>query len=983
MIDEFINNLKELKGFKEEIVHHKTIKSRAASYSDLSPPLPLPLQKALDSCRITNLYRHQTETITRVREKKNVIIATPTASGKTLAYNIPVLEAILDDSQSRAFYLFPIKALEQDQLRTVNELISGIEGESITAAIYDGDTTAYKKKKLRDNPPNIIITNPDMFHSSFLPYHSNWSDFFCNLKYIVIDELHTYRGVFGSHIAQVFRRINRVVAHYGGAPQYIACSATIPNPEEFAGTLTGLPFEVIGSSGAPEPDRHFMFVNPAGSPHTEAASLVKRLLEHDLKVIAFTKSRKITELLHTWIIQQNPDSAPYVSSYRAGFLPEERRTIEKGLFEGRIRAVISTSALEVGIDIGGLDVCILVGYPGTIINTWQRGGRAGRGARPALIMLLAQQDALDQYFMKNPEDFFGRECENAVLDPLNMPILKAHLPCAASELPITQTDCAFDLKKIAPAIHELVQSGELLMGEADGSYFSSRMRPHRFVDIRSIGEAYTIMENGTKKIIGQVSGLRAFTECHKGAIYLHRASQYQVESIDVELKNIMVKRADVSYFTRTKSEKETEIMEVAGSKPVGNFIVRKGTIKVTETVTGYEKRSIRGQTLLSRHPLDLPPVIYETVGLWVEIVKEIEVSVKERGLHFMGGIHAIEHALIAMFPLFALCDRNDIGGISTTFHPQVKRGAIFIYDGHPGGVGLSERGYDFIEELLTATHRLTSLCECDTGCPSCIHSPKCGSGNKPLDKMAAIEVLEQLLAMKPLSTGSVPYTDTAEISGLQTPERVIDEVPARRVCYFDLETRRGADEVGGWRNIHLMRLAVGVIYDSLDDEYYTYFEKDAVALIEKLRSADLVVGFNVIRFDYTVLQPYTVHDLKNIRTFDILADIHKRLGYRLSLNHLAMKTLKVEKTADGLQSLKWFREGRIDEVAHYCKKDVKITRDLFLFGSTSRYLLFEKKNCGIVRLPVEWEVEDIIRNGENAGGKAGSTPKLPPRSGKT
>ncbi|MCP5003541.1 MAG: DEAD/DEAH box helicase, partial [Planctomycetes bacterium] len=370
MIDEFINNLKELKGFKEEIVHHKTIKSRAASYSDLSPPLPLPLQKALDSCRITNLYRHQTETITRVREKKNVIIATPTASGKTLAYNIPVLEAILDDPKSRAFYLFPIKALEQDQLRTVNELISGIEGESITAAIYDGDTTAYKKKKLRDNPPNIIITNPDMFHSSFLPYHSNWSDFFCNLKYIVIDELHTYRGVFGSHIAQVFRRINRVVAHYGGTPQYIACSATIPNPEEFAGTLTGLPFEVIGSSGAPEPDRHFMFVNPAGSPHTEAASLVKRLLEHDLKVIAFTKSRKITELLHTWIIQQNPDSAPYVSSYRAGFLPEERRTIEKGLFEGRIRAVISTSALEVGIDIGGLDVCILVGYPGTIINTW-------------------------------------------------------------------------------------------------------------------------------------------------------------------------------------------------------------------------------------------------------------------------------------------------------------------------------------------------------------------------------------------------------------------------------------------------------------------------------------------------------------------------------------------------------------------------------------------------------------------------------------
>lgn len=685
MIDEFINTLKKRKDFQEQIVHHKTIKSRVAMCQELVPPLPPQLQKALKQYRITNLYQHQTEAITKAREKKNVIIATPTASGKTLAYNIPVLESILNDPESRAFYLFPIKALEQDQLRSVNELISAIEGEAITAAIYDGDTTPYKKKRLRENPPNIIITNPDMFHSSFLPYHSNWSDFFRNLKFIVIDELHTYRGVFGSHIAQIFRRINRIVEHYGGAPQYIACSATIPNPEEFASTLTGLPFEVVGSSGAPEPVRHFLFVNPTESPYTETVLLVKRLLEHDLKVIAFTKSRKITELLHTWIVQQNPTLAPYVSSYRAGFLPEERRTIEKDLFEGRIKAVISTSALEVGIDIGGLDVCILVGYPGTIINTWQRGGRAGRGDTPALIMLMAQHDALDQYFMKNPDDFFARGYENAVLDPFNKPILKAHLPCAASELAISPSEHIFGFPKIAPALEELVHSGGLLRGDGDGSYFSSRRRPHRFVDIRSIGEGYTIMEKGTKQTIGQVSGFRAFTECHTGAIYLHRASQYQVDSVDVELRNILVKRTDVSYFTRPKSEKETEIREVTGSKPVGNFIVRKGAIQVTEIVTGYEKRSVRGQVLLSRHPLDLPPIIYETVGLWIEIVKEIELSVNSMGLHFMGGIHAIEHAVIAMFPLFALCDRNDIGGISTTFHPQVKKGAIFIYDGYPVG----------------------------------------------------------------------------------------------------------------------------------------------------------------------------------------------------------------------------------------------------------------------------------------------------------
>ena len=935
------------------------------------------MQKALERYRITNLYLHQAEAINRVREKKHVIIATPTASGKTLAYNIPVLESILNDRESRAFYLFPIKALEQDQLRSINELISALGGEGITAAIYDGDTTPYQKKKIKDNPPNIIITNPDMFHSGFLPYHSNWGDFFKNLKFIVIDELHTYRGVFGSHIAQVFRRMNRITEHYGGTPQYIACSATIPNPEEFAETLTGLPFEVVRSSGAPEPDRHFLFINPAVSPYTETVSLIRRLLENDLKVIAFTKSRKITELLHTWIIQQNPAFAPYVSSYRAGFLPEERRTIEKDLFEGRIKAVISTSALEVGIDIGGLDACILVGYPGTIINTWQRGGRAGRGKRPALIMLLAQQDALDQYFMKNPDDFFARGCENAVLDPFNKPILKAHLPCAASELGISQAERFFDFRKIAPALEELVHSGELLRGEADGVYFSSRRRPHRFVDIRSIGEGYTILEKGTKQIIGQVSGLRAFTECHKGAIYLHRASQYQVDSIDIELRNILVKRVEVSYFTRPKSEKETEIMEITGSKPIGNFIIKKGSLKVTEFVTGYEKRSVRGQTLLSRHPVELPPVMYETVGFWIEIVKEIEMSAENSGLHFMGGIHAVEHALIAMFPLFALCDRNDIGGISTTFHPQVKSGAIFIYDGYPGGVGLSERGYDSIEELLTATLKLMASCECETGCPSCIHSPKCGSGNKPLDKRAAIEVLEQLLAIKPLRTGNLPDTAKSEIPEPLVSEKGRYELPGRRICYFDLETQRGADEVGGWRNIHLMRLAIGVIYDSLDDAYYTYFEKDVGALIEKLRSSDLVVGFNVIRFDYTVLQPYTIHDLKEIATFDILADIHTKLGYRLSLNHLAMKTLKVEKTADGLQSLKWFKEGKIDEIAHYCSKDVEITRDLFLFGNTNRYLLFEKKDCGIVRLPVEWEVEEIIRKNNSSSRKVRNTPKFP------
>ncbi len=957
MIEQYVQNLKNWDHFSDHIVHHEVIPPIQARHVRLDPPLPDPLREALKSTGIRRLFRHQTEAITKARDGKNVLIATPTASGKTLAYNIPVLEAICKDPQSRAFYLFPIKALEQDQLKGFRELASAVAGREIRVEVYDGDTPPYQKSKIKNDPPHVIITNPDMFHAGFLPYHSNWADFFKNLKFIVVDELHTYRGVFGSHIAQVIRRINRVAEHYGGKPQYIACSATIANPKEFAAELTGLPFEVIDESGAPNPGRHFLFVNPVSSPYTETVTLIRWLLSKDLKVIAFTKSRKITELIHSWLIQQNKEIAPFVSSYRAGFLPEERREIEKNLFEGKIKAVISTSALELGIDIGGLDACILVGYPGTIINVWQRGGRAGRGQRPALNVLIAQPDALDQYFMRNPEDFFQRGFESAVLDPYNTQILEGHLPCAASELPLTPTDRFFSFDKISPVLEKLVGSGALLQGEEKDTYFSARRRPQRFVDIRSVGEGYTILEKGSDRVIGKVSGSRVFTECHPGAIYLHRAVQYQIHSLDTEFKNIRAEKTRVPFFTKPKTEKETEILEITGTKPVANFIIRKGRLKVTECVEEFEKRTINGQKLLSTHELKLPPITYETVGFWIEIEKAIEEATITNGLHFMGGIHAVEHGIISLFPLYALCDRDDIGGISTPFHEQVEKAAIFIYDGHPGGVGLCERGFDSIESLLESTLKLIASCECETGCPSCIHSPKCGSGNKPLDKEAAEEVLELLLGVKPLSTGKIQ----AKEPKLSKPKpKKASAAPKRRICFFDLETQRGADEVGGWKNTHLMRMSVGVVYDSMEEAFTAYQESEVEALVEKLRSADLVVGFNVVKFDYTVLQPYVVHDLKKIPTFDMLADIHKRLGYRLSLNHLAQKTLKAEKSADGLQALRWFKEGKMEEITHYCQKDVEITRDIFEFGVKEGHLLYERKGCGLVKLPLEWQVEEII-----------------------
>ncbi len=407
--------------------------------------------------------------------------------------------------------------------------------------------------------------------------------------------------------------------------------------------------------------------------------------------------------------------------------------------------MISTSALEMGIDVGGLDLCLLVGYPGTIINTWQRGGRVGRAGRPSAIVMLAGNDALDQYFLRNPRDFFERTCEEAILDPFNSEVLKRHIPCAAAETPIFPEEEWSRQPEIQTALEELEQEGTLYRG-GDGSWRSASRRPHRGVDLRGIGESYAIFLEDRKTLIGSSSGMRAFTECHEGAVYLHRTRQYVVTKLDLQRRNVLVKPSNLSYYTRALNEKDTKILGAPiRTRDFPGFTVREGKLKVTTTIVGYEKRRSSGQELIGMVDLDLPPLHFETVGIWIEIPDEVKDAVQKAGLHFMGGIHAMEHAAISMFPLFALCDRDDIGGISTPEHEQVCRAAVFIYDGHPGGVGLSHRAFEVIEELLEKTRLLVEKCPCEAGCPSCIHSPKCGSGNKPLDKKACLATLEFLL----------------------------------------------------------------------------------------------------------------------------------------------------------------------------------------------------------------------------------------------
>ena len=977
LVNDYIKKVAKSRDIGPEIVHHEDIPERPPAYADLPEGLIPDLTDALRNMGIKRLYSHQAESVKKSLAGEDVVVVTPTASGKTLCYNLPIMNMAADEEDARSLYLFPIKALEQDQLGAFRELAGNAGlGDRVRAEVYDGDTPDHRRRKIRNHPPSVIITNPDMLHMSMLAYHEKWEKLWKTLRYVVLDEVHTYRGVFGSHVANVLRRLFRVAALYGSKPKIIASSATIANPGELASELVGRQVQVIDNSGAPRAARHFMFVNPKKlASSTVASRLLKEAVDKDLATIVFTKARKTTELIYSWTVQAEPSLRKYISAYRAGYLPEERREIEAKLFSGEIKGVVSTSALEMGIDIGALDVCVLVGYPGAITTTWQRGGRVGRQDRESLIILVAAEDALDQYFMKHPDKFFQSGFEPAIVDPDNQPILRSHIECAAAELPLGRDDRWFSGDAADEAIKALEQEGRLLLSVEEDAWVSGRRYPQREVNIRGIGESNTIFEEPKKalppgkkpRVIGSLDGNRVYTEGHPGAIYLHRARQYQVTKLDLARRNLYARQVDVNYYTMPRREKETSILETRKSKPVRNFVARLGELRVTEKVIGYEKRRVSTGERVSVHTLDLPPFSFDTVGFWIEIDDFIQRAVKRKQKNFMGGIHAVEHAAIALFPLFALCERNDVGGISTPMHQEVEKAAIFIYDGYPGGVGLSERSFKKIGELLEGTLDLIRECDCDDGCPACIHSPKCGSGNVPLDKEAAVMVLSMLLdrpeAEEWKKLGALPGDDDENgppLPDLEEDRAEVEEERGPRIMVLDIETRRGANEVGGWRNSHLMGVAVAVVWDSKTGELHAFGEDDVEEMFSLLKKADLVVGFNIIGFDYKVLSAYDDGSIARLPTFDILYDVHKRLGYRLSLGHLAEQNLGAEKSADGLQSLEWVRQGRMDLVEEYCKKDVEITRDLFQYGLDTGKFRFLKKDGRLMEMAIDWVLEDLV-----------------------
>ncbi|MCJ7772809.1 MAG: DEAD/DEAH box helicase, partial [Desulfobacterales bacterium] len=739
-----MNAIKNSKRMGHQVAYHIILPATNSSLSETETPLPEKLIAILREGGIRQLYAHQADAIDLIRSGQHVVVSTPTASGKTFIYNIPVIERFLKNQNTTALYIFPLKALAQDQLRNINNIMNPLKEEGFTAAIYDGDTTNWHRKRLRENPPNILLTNPEMVHLSLLAHHPKWASFYSNLQTVVVDEVHTYRGIMGSHMSLVFRRLQRICSYYGVRPNYIFCSATVGNPSKLAEQLIGFQVKEISKSSAPRGKRHIIYYDPVDSPAQSAILLLKAALHRSLKTIVYTQSRKMTELIALWAANKSGKFSKRISAYRAGFLPEERREIESRRVGGDLLAVISTSALELGIDVGGLDLCILVGYPGSLVSTWQRGGRVGRSGQDSALILIAGEDALDQYFIQNPEELIYRAPESVVVNPQNRVILEKQLVCAAAELSLKIDETILSGEIIEDVVKKLEKEGTLLKSADGKQFYSSRKAPHRHVDLRGTGSSYTIVDRNTDRIIGEIDGFRAFKETHTGAVYLHKGDSFVVNYLDLDTKTVSATEARVDYYTRVRSTKNTEILKTHMEKPVWGTKIYSGTLKVTEQITGYERWRIYDKRKIDIIPLELPPIVFDTEGLWFIIPPEIQRKAENKYLHFMGGIHAIEHAAIGIFPLLVMADRNDLGGISTPIHPQLGNAAIFIYDGIPGGAGMSTQAYHLAEELLGYTLNMIHKCRCEQGCPSCVHSPKCGSGNRPIDKSSAKFLLKEI-----------------------------------------------------------------------------------------------------------------------------------------------------------------------------------------------------------------------------------------------
>lgn len=732
----------------DRLIASKVEPARAAKSQPLPPDLQPDLAAALKGIGIESLYTHQA-TAYKWSNEMNTIVTTGTASGKSLCFNLPTLNEIDKDPATRALYIYPTKALAQDQARKLAQ----IAGSNLKFAIYDGDTPTEERPRIKKTS-NLVLTNPDMLHVGILPNHRAWGDFFKNLKVVVVDEAHVYRGVFGSHVANVLRRLRRVANLYGAEPSFILTSATIANPMELAEKLTGLDFKLIEKDGSATQSKTIAIWNPPlidekswvrRSATSEAAEIFAKLVCSGVRTICFTQSRRATELifkLSKQILEEElGEACDLIAPYRAGYTPQQRRKLERELAEGRLLGVIATSALELGIDIGELEAAVCVTFPGTVASLKQRWGRAGRSG-DGLALFLAGEDALDQYFCRNPEQLLDRPVESAILDHENKSIFRDHLVCAAYEAPLEEGDEETLGPRFKEAAERLVDSDRLR--RHSGRYtIREKGFPANTVSLRSASaDSFDIVQKETGEFLGTVEAERAFKTVHPGAVYMHLGESYEVTDLDIRARRAIVEEFSGDYFTQPKIDTEINIEEAIESRSARSVELTFGLVSVTEQVVAYQKKSLAEREVLDLLTLDLPEQNFLTQALWFELSPEV-LPDDERDL--LGSLHAAEHAQIAVLPLIAMCDRWDLGGLSTNIHYQTGGATIFIYDAHPGGVGITRQGYREFETLSKNALGLISKCPCESGCPSCVQSPKCGNLNEPLAKDGAAELLRLML----------------------------------------------------------------------------------------------------------------------------------------------------------------------------------------------------------------------------------------------
>jgi DEAD/DEAH box helicase domain-containing protein len=736
---------------EDSLVHLREFPARTVDPEPFPEDLPDIVRQRLGLIDVTGLFEHQRRAYELVRAGSNVIVATGTASGKTLVYDLAFAAEAVGDPKATALYLFPTKALARDQLRRVREL----KLPQLRAGVYDGDTPRDERPLIRRNA-NLVLTNPDMLHASILPDHARWADFFLRLSLVVLDEAHVFRGVFGSHVAHVLRRLRRLVAHYGGSPGWVLASATIGNPAEHAERLVGEPFEAVTEDASPSGGKTFALWNPPvvdeesgarRSALSDASFLMARLAEAGVRSIGFARSRRAAELLAEFTRRDlDAELRTRVKAYRAGYLAEDRRELERQLAADELIAVASTNALELGIDIGSLDAALLVGYPGTRASMWQQAGRAGRRAEGSLAVLVAQDDPLDQFLVTHPADLFDKPPEAAVIDPSNRFVLEPHLRCAAREQPLSEDEARVFWPGAEEAIERLVDAGDLRR-RRNLLHHAGRESPHRLVDIRSTGgRTFSIVIEETGELLGTVDGSRAYWQVHPGAIYLHQGEQFEVRELDLTGHVALVARTDPDFYTQSRDLTDIEVVTEDEREDLpGNVRSSYGTVRVSNQVVAYARRHVATNEVLEVVPLALPPVELETKAVWWSIPDVVIARAAISAAAVPGAAHAAEHAAIGLLPLVATCDRWDVGGVSTAYHPDTGSCAIFVYDGYEGGAGICERGFRSAVRWLEATLETVANCPCPHGCPSCVQSPKCGNGNEPLDKAGAVALLAALL----------------------------------------------------------------------------------------------------------------------------------------------------------------------------------------------------------------------------------------------